>query len=71
MLIMRSEDMNTFSYRGVVQMEGKPKWIVLPPPIWWQVQPTNAAEFPPADAFIHGSVWPMLVDGFSREEGIS
>lgn len=52
-------------------MAGQERCIVLPPQIWWQVQPVNSAEFTPPDAFIHGSVWPMLVDGYSREEGIS
>jgi len=52
-------------------MAGQKRLIVLPPPIWWDVQPANCPEFPPREAFVHGSVWPMLVDGYSREEGIS
>lgn len=64
--------MNTSWYRGVyVPYGGCPRFFVLPPQIWWQFQPVNCAVYSPADAFFHGSVWPMLVDGFSKEEGIS
>ncbi|WP_017380347.1 hypothetical protein [Paenisporosarcina sp. TG-14] len=65
-------DINTFSYRGVyVPYGGNPKLFVLPPQIWWQKQPVYCPVFTPEDAFIHGTVWPMLVDGYSKEEGIS
>lgn len=64
-------DINTSSYRGVASFGGKPKVFVLPPPIWWQMQPPYCPEFTPEAAFVHGSVWPFLVDGFSKEEGIS
>ncbi|MDX1807657.1 MAG: hypothetical protein R3267_11590 [Paenisporosarcina sp.] len=64
--------MITSVYRGVyVPWGGPPKVFVLPPPIWWLSQPVNCPELPPEQAFLHGSVWPMLVDGFSKEEGIS
>lgn len=65
-------NVNTIAYRGVhVPPGGQPQYFVLPPPIWWQKQPVNCVEYDPASAFIHGSVWPMLVDGYSKEEGIS
>jgi spore coat protein JA len=65
-------DINTASYRGVyVPYGGSPKVFVLPPPIWWQMQPAYCPELTPEDAFVHGSIWPFLVDGFSKEEGIS
>jgi spore coat protein JA len=65
-------DIHTSYYRGVyVPYGGSPKVFVLPPPIWWQKQPVYSPEFTPETAFVQGSVWPMLVDGFSKEEGIS
>ncbi|KXH81882.1 spore coat associated protein CotJA [Sporosarcina sp. HYO08] len=47
------------------------KTFVLPPQLFMDTQPPGLPQFSPADALRHGSLWPALVDGFSREEGIS
>ncbi|AYC30133.1 hypothetical protein [Paenisporosarcina cavernae] len=63
--------MNTNWYRGsYVRYDGRVITFVLPPPIWWNEQPANAQEYAPQEAFHQGSLWPMLVDGFSNQEGI-
>lgn len=49
----------------------KKKVIVLPPQLFMSVQPPGLPQFTPSEALRHGSLWPALVDGFSREEGIS
>lgn len=47
------------------------KKYVLPPPVFYKFQPMGAPQFTPEAALFHGALWPMLVDGFYREEGIS
>jgi len=34
-------------------------------------QPQGLEQFTPEQALRHGTLWPLLADGFSREEGIS
>ncbi|MFS0574635.1 spore coat associated protein CotJA [Sporosarcina sp. 179-K 3D1 HS] len=47
------------------------KKFVLPPQLFMDFQPPGLPQYTPEQALIHGSLWPALVDGFSRKEGIS
>ncbi|MFS0691016.1 spore coat associated protein CotJA [Sporosarcina sp. 179-K 8C2 HS] len=47
------------------------KKFVLPPQLFINFQPPGLPQFTPEQALRHGTLWPILVDGFSREEGIS
>jgi spore coat protein JA len=47
------------------------KKYVLPPPVFFKFQPMEAQQFTPEAALMQGTLWPMLADGFFREEGIS
>ncbi|MCM3742603.1 spore coat associated protein CotJA [Sporosarcina luteola] len=47
------------------------KKFVLPPQLFIGFQPPGLPQFTPEQALRHGTLWPILADGFSREEGIS
>ncbi|MCG7342599.1 spore coat associated protein CotJA [Sporosarcina sp. ACRSL] len=47
------------------------KTFVLPPQLFIGFQPPGLPQFTPEQALRHGTLWPILADGFSREEGIS
>ncbi|QUW23858.1 spore coat associated protein CotJA [Sporosarcina sp. Marseille-Q4063] len=49
----------------------KVKEFVLPPQIFIDYQPPGLEQNSPREALMSGSLWPILVDGYSREEGIS
>ncbi|WP_301110128.1 spore coat associated protein CotJA [Sporosarcina sp.] len=48
----------------------KVKTFVLPPQLFMNVQPPGLPQYSPAEALRQGSLWPALVDGFSKKEGI-
>lgn len=63
--------LNENVYRGYyVRYDGHVVKFVLPPPIWWEKQPENSQTYTSQKAFHAGALWPMLVDGFSNQEGI-
>ncbi|PID16084.1 hypothetical protein CSV63_05445 [Sporosarcina sp. P34] len=47
------------------------KTFPLPPQLFMNFQPASLPQFSPAEALQHGSLWPALVDGYSKREGIS
>lgn len=47
------------------------KTFVLPPQIFMDFQKPGLEQYSPEDALRYGTLWPLLADGFSREEGIS
>jgi len=47
------------------------KTFVLPPQIFMDFQSPGLPQFSAEDALRYGTLWPLLADGFSREEGIS
>ena len=47
------------------------KKFVLPPPIFMDFQPPGLEQVSPREALMIGTLWPILADGFYREEGIS
>ncbi|WP_153731181.1 spore coat associated protein CotJA [Sporosarcina obsidiansis] len=47
------------------------KTFVLPPQLFLGFQPPGLPQYSPAEALRHGSLWPALVDGYSKKEGIS
>jgi spore coat protein JA len=47
------------------------KKFVLPPPIFMNFQPPGLEQVSPSEALMLGTLWPILADGFYREEGIS
>ncbi|TQR14236.1 spore coat associated protein CotJA [Psychrobacillus soli] len=47
------------------------KTFVLPPQLFTNFQQPGLTQNSPEEALKQGSLWPQLVDGFSREEGIS
>ncbi|MGG0667308.1 spore coat associated protein CotJA [Sporosarcina koreensis] len=68
------------SYRGSYEPYNSPldpcppirvKTFVLPPQLFIGFQPPGLPQFTPEQALRHGTLWPILADGFSREEGIS
>ncbi|MFC5602285.1 spore coat associated protein CotJA [Sporosarcina koreensis] len=68
------------SYRGTFEPWISPldpcppirvKTFVLPPQLFMDFQPPGLEQFTTEQALRHGTLWPLLADGFSREEGIS
>lgn len=47
------------------------KTFVLPPQIFIDFQEPGLPQYSPEEALRRGTLWPLLDDGFSREEGIS
>ena len=47
------------------------KSFSLPPQLFMNFQPAGLPQYSPAEALKQGSLWPALVDGYSKEEGIS
>lgn len=47
------------------------KYFVLPPQLFINFQQPGLPQNSPEEALRQGSLWPQLVDGFSREEGVS
>ncbi|MCM3710184.1 spore coat associated protein CotJA [Sporosarcina luteola] len=47
------------------------KKFVLPPQLFMDFQPPGLPQYTPEQALRQGTLWPILADGFSREEGIS
>lgn len=72
--------MNQSQFRGTFRPYVSPrdpcppilvKTFVLPPQLFMNFQQPGLPQNSPEEALRQGSLWPQLVDGFSREEGIS
>ncbi|PIC64209.1 hypothetical protein CSV79_07730 [Sporosarcina sp. P13] len=72
--------MDNYTFRGSYKPYVSPldpcppvleKTFSLPPQLFMNVQPPGLPQFSAAEALRHGSLWPALVDGYSKREGIS